>query len=98
MHQFEVNLLPPLILALCLSTLRMGAQELFRPDNEKVQGMSVVEFTAIKLWLSSITAFALASLCETSQNESWWRALMEESNAGIALMLLGGVFVLIFQA
>ncbi|CAK9054094.1 unnamed protein product [Durusdinium trenchii] len=91
-----VNLLPPFILALCVSTLRMGAQELFRPDNEKTQGMSVVEFTAIKLCLSSITALSLAMLCETRQH-NWWGALMEESNAGILLMLLGAVFVLIFQ-
>ena len=93
----KVNLLPPFILALCVSTLRMGAQELFRPDNEKTQGMSVVEFTAIKLCLSSITALSLAMLCETRQH-NWWGALMEESNAGILLMLLGAVFVLIFQA
>lgn len=92
-------MLPPFILALCVSTLRMGTQELLRPDN-RLAGMSVVEFTAIKLALSALTAFALAMLCERGVNGhlSWWRALAEESDAGILLVLLGGVFILIFQA
>lgn len=94
-----VNLLPPLILALCLSTLRMGAQELFRPDNRLAGSISVVEFTAIKLALSALTALVLAMLFErgTKLQSSWWKALAEESGAGVLLVLLGGVFILIFQ-
>lgn len=94
-----VNLLPPLILALCLSTLRMGAQELFRPNNRLAGSISVVEFTAIKLALSALTALVLAMLCErgTELQSSWWKALAEESDAGVFLVLLGGVFILIFQ-
>ncbi|CAL1146875.1 unnamed protein product [Cladocopium goreaui] len=94
-----VNLLPPLILALCLSTLRMGAQELFRSDNRLAGSISVVEFTAMKLALSALTALVLAMLCErgTKLQSSWWKALAEESDAGVLLVLLGGVFILIFQ-
>ena len=98
---WKVNLLPPFILALCVSTLRMGTQELLRPDNRLAGSMSIVEFTAIKLALSALTAFALAMLCESTGvngHLSWWRALAEESDAGILLVLLGGVFILIFQA
>ena len=97
---WKVNLLPPFILALCVSTLRMGTQELLRPDNRLAGSMSIVEFTAIKLALSALTAFALAMLCESTgvNGQSWWRALAEESDAGILLVLLGGVFILIFQA
>lgn len=91
----EVNLIPPFILALCVSTLRMGAQELFRPDNCLEGRISVVEFTALKLSFSSATALLLAMLSES--HPSWWAALMEESPDGILLMLLGAVFVLIFQ-
>ena len=97
--EIKVNLLPPLILALCLSTLRMGAQELFRPDNRLAGSISVVEFTAIKLALSALTALVLAMLCErgTKFQSSWWKALAEDSDDGVLLVLLGGVFILIFQ-
>jgi hypothetical protein len=77
----------------------MGAQELFRSDNRLAGSISVVEFTAMKLALSALTALVLAMLCErgTKLQSSWWKALAEESDAGVLLVLLGGVFILIFQ-
>ena len=94
-----VNLFPPFLLALCVSTLRMGASELFRLDNCLAGSITPTEFTCIKLALSSLTALAFAMLCEhgTDSKESWWSALLSESPEGMLLMLLGCVFVLIFQ-
>lgn len=53
----------------------------------------------MKLALSALTALVLAMLCErgTKLQSSWWKALAEESDAGVLLVLLGGVFILIFQ-
>mmetsp|Transcript_45267 Transcript_45267/g.105645 ORF Transcript_45267/g.105645 Transcript_45267/m.105645 type:complete len:404 (+) Transcript_45267:36-1247(+) len=94
-----VNILPPFLLALCVSTLRMGAKELFRPDNRLGGTVTPTEFTSIKLILSSLTALVLSILHEgpAPGRPSWWEALAEEPPAGVVLMLLGGVFVLIFQ-
>lgn len=94
-----VNLVPPFLLALCVSTLRMGASELFRLDNRLEGTISPTEFTCIKLALSSLTALGLAMICEsgTDSKASWWSALLAESPTGLLLMLLGCIFVLIFQ-
>ena len=55
-----VNLLSPMLLGLCISTLRLATVELMRPDN-CVQGkVTAVELTCLKLILSSAVATALA--------------------------------------
>lgn len=94
-----VNLLPPFLLALCVSTLRTGASELFRLDNRLEGSITPTEFTCLKLALSSITALAFAMLCEhgSSEHDSWWEALLDESPTGLQLMFLGCIFVLVFQ-
>jgi len=101
-----VNCLTPLVLALCISTLRSGAKELFRPDNPLRGSMSPAEFTSLKMFLSSFTALLLSFVLESgtistdhseAPREAWWVALQHEQVAGIGFLLLGGVFVLIFQ-
>mmetsp|Transcript_83486 Transcript_83486/g.150622 ORF Transcript_83486/g.150622 Transcript_83486/m.150622 type:complete len:371 (-) Transcript_83486:113-1225(-) len=96
-----VNMATPVMLALCVSTLRMGTVELFREDNRLGGTVTATEFTAIKLGFSSLTALILAMLLESGTVEgggpSWWEALMQEPAEGWMLLQMGGIFVLIFQ-
>jgi len=87
-----LNLVTPFFLALCISTLRMGAVELFREDNQLEGTVSPIEFTAIKLGLSSLVALVLAMI-----RPAWWIAVGEQSFDGVLYLLLGSIFVLIFQ-
>uniref|UniRef100_A0A7R9ZX60 Sugar phosphate transporter domain-containing protein n=1 Tax=Pyrodinium bahamense TaxID=73915 RepID=A0A7R9ZX60_9DINO len=99
-----VNCLTPLVLALCISTLRSGAKELFRPDNRLQGSVTPAEFTAIKLFLSAFMALLLSFVLESGainlkagHRPPWWVALQEESAAEMLFLFVGGVFVLIFQ-
>lgn len=101
-----VNLLTPIFLALCITTLRTGAAEVLRADNCLGGSMSPVEFTAIKLALSSTMALVLAFVIESEaiqtlegkqHAQSWWIALSDYPFASLCLVLAGGFFVLIFQ-
>lgn len=101
-----VNLLTPIFLALCITTLRNGAAELFRHDNCLGGTMSPAEFTAIKLALSSSVALGLSLLLENhamlavegkKNTESWWNALSHYPCESVGLLFVGGLFVLIFQ-
>jgi len=93
-----------IFLALCITTLRGGAKELFRADNRLGGSVSPIEFTAVKLLLSASTALILACIMENghvrlekSPHEAWWVALSSYPTSALAFLLLGGVFVLIFQ-
>mmetsp|Transcript_103518 Transcript_103518/g.333560 ORF Transcript_103518/g.333560 Transcript_103518/m.333560 type:complete len:243 (-) Transcript_103518:353-1081(-) len=105
-----VNLLTPLALALSVTTLRSGVQELMGPRNRLGCTMSVAEFTCIKLTLSSCTCLIASFVLEgggiglsrhTGLHQSlkppWWVALASYPPRGTALILLGGIFILIFQ-
>jgi len=101
-----VNLLTPIFLALCITTLRKGAAELSREDNCLGGSMSPVEFTAIKLALSSSVALVLACILENDKmlavegkagHTAWWTALSQYPSESLLLLFGGGVFVLIFQ-
>jgi len=101
-----VNLLTPIFLALCITTLRSGAAEIFRPDNCLGGSMTPFEFTAIKLALSSSVAFVLAFILENAavqesegakHAESWWIALESFPPQSLGLVLAGGFLILIFQ-
>lgn len=101
-----INLLTPFMLALCVCTLRKGAVELFDEGNRLAGTVTATEFTAIKLTLSSATALVLSLLLESGHvpqagsglpRPPWWVALPQEPPRGIFLLVLGGVFVLIFQ-
>jgi len=97
-----VNCVTPLCLALCISTLRTGAKELFDPTNILCGSVTPIEFTAIKLCLSAFVAFFLALILENSQAEmrharpSCWAAIREYPDE-MPFLLLGGIFVLVFQ-
>jgi hypothetical protein len=99
-----VNLLTPIFLALCITTLRGGTKELFRTDNRLGGSVTPIEFTAVKLLLSSMTALILACIMENgyvrlekSPHEAWWVALNMYPARGLFFLLIGGVFVLVFQ-
>jgi len=99
-----VNLLTPVFLALCITTLRSGAKELFNPENRLRGSVSALEFTAFKLVFSSSMALILSCILENGlvsltdrSLEPWWTALSTYPAEGIGLILLGGVFILIFQ-
>lgn len=100
-----VNIVTPFMLALCIVELRRGTAELLRPDNRLEGTMSPIEFTAIKLVVSSLVALILASILENGvvnatwiDNGSWWNALASFPFESLAIMFAGGgLFVLIFQ-
>jgi len=99
-----VNLLTPLLLALCVSTLRSGAKELFDDENRLGGRISPAELTALKLALSSCVCFLTACILESgtvqlphSMQEAWWRGLARQTPTEIAFLLAGGIFVLVFQ-
>merc|ERR1712083_415855 len=81
-----------------------GAKELFRLDNRLHGTMSPLEFTAIKLVLSSLSALIMACVLENGHlmvkggaSEPWWLGLAQYPMTGLAWLLLGSIFVLIFQ-
>jgi drug/metabolite transporter (DMT)-like permease len=101
-----VNLLTPIFLALCITTLRTGTAELSRRDNCLGGTMSAVEFTAIKLALSSLVALLLSFTLENQavlsfegrkHAQAWWEALANYPIESLGLLFCGGIFVLIFQ-
>eukprot|EP00928_Gymnodinium_smaydae_P034562 TRINITY_DN2445_c0_g1_i1.p1 TRINITY_DN2445_c0_g1~~TRINITY_DN2445_c0_g1_i1.p1 ORF type:complete len:373 (+),score=49.57 TRINITY_DN2445_c0_g1_i1:159-1277(+) len=99
-----VNCLTPLMLALCVTTLRSAAAVLFDSGNLLGGPMSVAEFTALKLGLSAAVAFLLSMSLESGcfafvngKQSPWWTALAQEPAESVALLLLGSVWVLIFQ-
>jgi hypothetical protein len=59
-----INLMSPMLLGLCISTLRLACVELMRPDNRVGGTVSSVELTSIKLMMSSLVALVLATLWE----------------------------------
>lgn len=93
-----VNCLTPIALALCVTTLRSGTKELFDPNNRLNGSMSAAEFTALKLWLSALVAFCLSLVLETDlvkgEGKGWFENLHLDQ---FAFILLGAIFVLIFQ-
>lgn len=96
-----VNLLTPIALALTVTQLRAGTKVLFDPKNKIGGAMTPIEFTAMKLSLSSIIAFVLACLLENGSGVigklPWWSAVGSYSAEGWMLMLVGTSFVLLFQ-
>ena len=58
-----INLTSPILLGLCLSTLRLACKELMGNTQNRVRGtVSSIELTCIKLMISSSVAFVLACL------------------------------------
>lgn len=105
-----VNLLTPLFLGLSVTTLRSGVNELMQPRGRLGGTMAVAEFTSIKLTVSSLTCLVASCVLEggviglskhtgvhRTHKPAWWVALAAYPAHGTALILLGGVFILVFQ-
>eukprot|EP00931_Biecheleriopsis_adriatica_P094470 TRINITY_DN68115_c0_g1_i1.p1 TRINITY_DN68115_c0_g1~~TRINITY_DN68115_c0_g1_i1.p1 ORF type:complete len:375 (+),score=60.94 TRINITY_DN68115_c0_g1_i1:90-1214(+) len=95
-----INLCTPIVLALCITTLRASTKELFDARNRLGGSMSAIEFTALKLMLSSAVALATACALENGvgqTREAWWDAAAKYPIEGWGVMLIGTVFTLIFQ-
>mmetsp|Transcript_11073 Transcript_11073/g.24746 ORF Transcript_11073/g.24746 Transcript_11073/m.24746 type:complete len:412 (+) Transcript_11073:60-1295(+) len=102
-----VNLLTPLVLALCVTSLRSGLQELMRSDNRLRGSMTLLEFTALKSIVAAAASFLVSVALEggsshssdssASSGAAWWDALAEYPAEGRAVLLMGSTFVLIFQ-
>lgn len=92
-----INLVSPMLLGLCIATLRWACCELMRSDNRVAGTVSAVELTAIKLFLSSIVALVMATVLE-NDGESWWvvfAGLPRQTQLGITIG--GALLIAAFQ-
>jgi drug/metabolite transporter (DMT)-like permease len=69
MFAIFINLLSPMLLGLCIATLRLACCELMRPDNRVKGTVSAVELTTLKLIISSFVALVLACLLEQGDHD-----------------------------
>jgi hypothetical protein len=94
-----VNLISPMLLGVCLATLRLACTELMRPDNRVGGTVSAVELTAIKLIVSSAVGLALACIMEGGDETrpSWWSAFFELSHSTRWGVLGGAILISVFQ-
>ena len=88
-----INLVSPVLLGLCLATLRLACTELMRPDN-RVGTVSSVELTSIKLIVSSFVELIFACIMEQGDNtkDSWWVAFIELEQS-TRFGVIGGAFL-----
>ena len=107
-----VNLTSPMLLGLCISTLRLACTELMRPDNRVGGTVSAIELTAIKLSMSSAVALILACFMERggggggnsgsgdggTAEPSWWTAFLDLSVSTKVGVLGGSILIAVFQA
>ena len=101
-----INLLSPMLLGLCIATLRLACCELMRPDNRVAGKISAVELTTLKLWISSLVALLLANTFERgdASNEGnevalqpWWQAFLTLPWTTKVGVMGGSVLIAIFQ-
>mmetsp|Transcript_624 Transcript_624/g.1058 ORF Transcript_624/g.1058 Transcript_624/m.1058 type:complete len:382 (-) Transcript_624:1134-2279(-) len=105
-----INFASPIILGATIACLRLGCKELMNPTNRLQGTMSVIEFTCIKLALSSTVALVGSFIFEgslhldlgkASHKVSWWDALGRLTDTGngdiVAGVICGAFLVLIFQ-
>jgi hypothetical protein len=101
LYAIGINLISPMLLGLCISTLRLACTELMRHDNRVGGTVSAVELTAIKLSMSSAVALILACFIEggtAGQSVSWWTAFANLSISTKSGVLGGSVLISVFQA
>mmetsp|Transcript_34609 Transcript_34609/g.79177 ORF Transcript_34609/g.79177 Transcript_34609/m.79177 type:complete len:398 (-) Transcript_34609:164-1357(-) len=104
-----VNLLTPIALALTVTLLRKGVKELMDPNN-RLGGMTAVEFTAWKIGFSAAVALLLSFVLEggymtlsrqgtlvADNKPPWWVALKHYPEMGYQLLLLDSISLLLFQ-
>lgn len=94
-----INLLSPMLLGLCLATLRLACIELMRPDNRVGGTVSAVELTSIKLFVSSAVALVLACAMESGDEDkaSWWASFVELSRSTRWGVMGGALLISVFQ-
>jgi len=98
-----VNLLTPLIGALCVSTLREGAKGIFDKNNRLQGNITKIEFTAFFLGCSALAAFVSAMAIENGSgllntpHEPWWTALGDYPAKGTALILASGLLTCVLH-
>ena len=100
-----INLASPVLLSLCLASLRLACTELMRPDNRVRGTVSAVELTSIKLFVSSLVGLLLACILEggvedkvTGRMEhSWWVAFIELSASTRSWVIGGALLISVFQ-
>jgi len=91
-----VNLTSPILLGLCITTLRRACMELMRGDN----AITSSELTALKLVLSSSIAFILALLMEGKGHKydvSWYDAFLALPTSTQLGVIGGAIPILAFQ-
>jgi hypothetical protein len=104
-----INLISPMLLGLCIATLRLACVELMRPDNRVGGTVSSVELTSIKLLMSSLVALVLASIWEggraatpswknEGQHVPWWTAFSSLPKSTKWGVMGGAGLIAVFQA
>jgi hypothetical protein len=104
-----INLISPMLLGLCISTLRLACVELMRPDNRVAGTVSSVELTSIKLMMSSSVALISACILEGGREEqqnwkdeqhqiSWWAAFAALPSSTKWGVIGGAGLIAVFQA
>jgi len=94
-----INLTSPILLGLCLATLRLACTELMRPDNRVNGTVSSLELTSIKLIISSLVGLGLACFMEGGDGikDSWWAAFIELEERTRLGVVGGAVLIAVFQ-
>mmetsp|Transcript_28493 Transcript_28493/g.63825 ORF Transcript_28493/g.63825 Transcript_28493/m.63825 type:complete len:386 (+) Transcript_28493:188-1345(+) len=88
-----VNLVSPILLGLCIATLRSACVVLMRKDNRVKGTVTSIELTALKLAISSTVALILASAFEDN-----WLQLFRSLPASTKLGIIGSSLpILAFQ-
>ncbi|KAL3923796.1 MAG: hypothetical protein SGILL_001436 [Bacillariaceae sp.] len=104
-----INLISPMLLGLCIATLRLACVELMRPDNRVGGTVSSVELTSIKLMMSSSVALVLACWLEGGRGDAqnwkddedqiaWWTAWANLPPSTKWGVIGGAVLIAVFQA
>ena len=104
-YAIAINVTSPILLGLCLATLRLACTELMRPDNRVGGTVSAIELTSIKLIISSMIGLVMACFLEGGVNDdvndnltiSWWVAFVGLPTSTQSGVICGAFFVSIFQ-
>ncbi|KAL3925282.1 MAG: hypothetical protein SGARI_005871, partial [Bacillariaceae sp.] len=98
-YAIVINLISPILLGLCLATLRLACTELMRPDNRVRGSVSAVELTSIKLFVSSAVGLMMACIMEGGDEErdAWWIAFAELAKTTRWGVIGGALLISVFQ-
>jgi hypothetical protein len=98
-YAITINLISPILLGLCLATLRLACTELMRPDNYVKGSVSAVELTSIKLVVSSVVGLMMACIMEggDESRDPWWIAFVELSKSTRWGVIGGALLISVFQ-